>query len=229
MLPLELHGAIFVRWSETQTNLFKVLIIAPADTPYGGGAFVFDCCIPPDYPNVPPKVILATTGGGRWRFNPNLYDNGKVCLSLLGTWAGEPWDREVSNLTQVFMSIYGLIFVEEPFFNEPGYQGQRGTKAGDDQNSKYNTQQRYKTTEIAMLEQLKNLDPCYGDVIKGHFRIRKKDIRERVQGWRDECATELKGKKEEGSAVLPQHRLGRLGVKEWDDLVKKFKTAMNNL
>ena len=91
--------------------------------------FIFDCCIPSDYPKSPPKVQLATTGGGKWRFNPNLYESGKVCLSLLGTWQGEPWDPKTSNLSQVFMSIYALIFVDEPYFNEPGYQSSRGTKS----------------------------------------------------------------------------------------------------
>jgi len=31
---------------------------------------------------------LTTTGNGAIRFNPNLYNWGKVCLSLLGTWRG---------------------------------------------------------------------------------------------------------------------------------------------
>jgi len=30
--------------------------------------------------------MLMTTGGGTCRFNPNFYANGKVCLSILGTW-----------------------------------------------------------------------------------------------------------------------------------------------
>ena len=55
---------------------------------YGGGCFVFDIYFPPIYPNGPPKVNLMTTGKGSVRFNPNLYNNGKVCLSLLGTWRG---------------------------------------------------------------------------------------------------------------------------------------------
>jgi ubiquitin-protein ligase len=45
-------------------------------------------------------VTLATTGNGTVRFNPNLYANGKVCLSLLGTWKGntesENWNPDVS-------------------------------------------------------------------------------------------------------------------------------------
>lgn len=40
----------------------------------------------------------------KFRFNPNLYADGKVCLSLLGTWHGgdatEKWDPLRSNLLQ---------------------------------------------------------------------------------------------------------------------------------
>lgn len=69
------------------------------------------------------QVNIITTGGGQVRFNPNLYNTGKVCLSLLGTWRGggksEEWN-EKSSLLQVLVSIQALIFVEYPFFNEPG-------------------------------------------------------------------------------------------------------------
>lgn len=43
-------------------------------------------------------------GGGSVRFNPNLYNCGKVCLSLLGTWSGakgETWDPSSSSTLQV--------------------------------------------------------------------------------------------------------------------------------
>lgn len=33
---------------------------------------------PQDYPNSPPLVNLETTGGHSVRFNPNLYNDGKV-------------------------------------------------------------------------------------------------------------------------------------------------------
>ena len=45
----------------------------------------------PFHPQVSPLVNLQTTGDGMVRFNPNLYSDGKVCLSLLGTWHGEGW------------------------------------------------------------------------------------------------------------------------------------------
>lgn len=60
------------------------LITGPFDTPYEGGFYYFLIRCPPDYPIRPPRVKLMTTGGGQVRFNPNLYRNGKVCLSILG-------------------------------------------------------------------------------------------------------------------------------------------------
>lgn len=109
--------------SEEHPNyLIALMHITNPDSPYYGGTYVFHILIPADYPSSSPKVQFMTTGGGTVRFNPNLYNCGKVCLSLLGTWAGEPWSPKTSNLTQVLKSILFLIFTEEPFYNEPGYQ-----------------------------------------------------------------------------------------------------------
>lgn len=47
--------------------------------------------------------------------------DGKVCLSLLGTWdgdRGENWNAATSTLLQVLVSVQSLILVPEPFFNE---------------------------------------------------------------------------------------------------------------
>jgi ubiquitin-conjugating enzyme E2 O len=49
--------------------------------------------------------------------NPNLYEEGKVCLSILGTWSGdksEIWSAARSSLMQAFVSIQGLVLVKEP-------------------------------------------------------------------------------------------------------------------
>lgn len=67
------------------------------------------------------------------RFNPNLYNCGKVCLSLLGTWSGaqnEQWNEKTSTILQVLVSIQSLILVERPYFNEPGYESSMGSSHG---------------------------------------------------------------------------------------------------
>ena len=56
----------------------QVLITGPSDTPYANGCFEFDVVFPPEYPQGPMSVHLLTTGQGTVRFNPNLYNDGKV-------------------------------------------------------------------------------------------------------------------------------------------------------
>ena len=120
-LPVEYGSSIFVRVDEARTDLLKALIIGPEGTPYENGCFEFDIMLPAAYPQAPPSMLLVTTGSGTVRFNPNLYNCGKVCLSLLGTWAGPGWDPQHSTLLQVLVSIQALILVPDPYYNEPGY------------------------------------------------------------------------------------------------------------
>ena len=68
-------------------DLYCVMIIGPKKTPYEDVPFFFDIQLPNDYPKSPPifHYISFCTD----RLNPNLYDDGKVCVSLLGTWEGK--------------------------------------------------------------------------------------------------------------------------------------------
>ncbi|CAN0186780.1 unnamed protein product, partial [Laminaria digitata] len=84
------------------------------------GFFYFVLHCPDDYPHSPPKVRLMTTGGGAVRFNPNLYANGKVCLSILGTWSGPRW-TPVHSISSVLLSIQSLMSAK-PYHNEPGFE-----------------------------------------------------------------------------------------------------------
>ena len=117
-LPIFSGGSVFVRVDEDRMDCIKFLITGPQDTPYESGCFEFDCLLPANYPRKPPKIQLCTTGGGKTRFNPNIYKDGSVCLSLLGTWAGPGWDEKTSTLLQCLISIQSLIFVASPFYNE---------------------------------------------------------------------------------------------------------------
>ena len=132
---------------------------------------------------------MQTTGGGSVRFNPNLYNCGKVCLSLLGTWQGdqgESWHAKTSTLLQVLMSIQALILVPDPFFNEPGYDRNRGTPEGDRQSRQYNETIREATVRFAMIAQLKSPPAEFKEPILTHFRMRKAQIVEQVKAWADD-------------------------------------------
>ena len=81
-----------------------------------GGYFVFTIIFPPTFPNDAPFIKLQTTGGGQIRFNPNLYKNGKVCLSILGTKGGQNDWSPAQTLTGILLSIQ-VNYLLRSFFN----------------------------------------------------------------------------------------------------------------
>lgn len=124
-LSVHFSSSIAVRFDRKRNYVIKAIIFAPPNTPYDSGAFLFDIYVPPEYPKVPPKVCIMTTANGKVRFSPNLYANGKVCLSLLGTWRGDNpsqnWDPKKSTIWQVLVSIQTAILGSEcPVYDEPG-------------------------------------------------------------------------------------------------------------
>jgi ubiquitin-protein ligase len=185
-LPLYVDSSVFLRVDEERIDVMKCLITGPEGTPYDNGCFEFHIYCPPEYPVQPPLVNLETTGGGSVRFNPNLYNCGKVCLSLLGTWSGgtnERWNEKTSTLLQLMVSIQSLIFVEQPYFNEPGYEVDMDTPHGKQENMQYNEVIRVATIRWAMTEQLRNPSPGFEDVIKTHFKLKQDVIIKQIRGW----------------------------------------------
>jgi len=110
-------------WIPDETDLTHgwAIVCGPTDTPYYGGSFCFEVRFPDNYPFEPPAFTYLTNDG-RTRFNPNLYKNGKVCLSLLNTWAGEQWSG-VQSLSSILHCIQTAVLNEEPLRNEPSYSG----------------------------------------------------------------------------------------------------------
>ncbi|XP_056669227.1 baculoviral IAP repeat-containing protein 6 isoform X17 [Monodelphis domestica] len=185
-LPLSSSSSVFVRCDEERLDIMKVLITGPADTPYANGCFEFDVYFPQDYPSSPPLVNLETTGGHSVRFNPNLYNDGKVCLSILNTWHGRPeekWNPQTSSFLQVLVSVQSLILVAEPYFNEPGYERSRGTPSGTQSSREYDGNIRQATVKWAMLEQIRNPSPCFKEVIHKHFYLKRVEIMAQCEEW----------------------------------------------
>lgn len=143
-------GMMIVPDEEDMTKI-HALVTGPFDTPYEGGFFYFLIRCPPNYPIAAPKVKLMTTSDGTVRFNPNFYKNGKVCLSLLGTWSGPSWSSALS-LSSLLMSIQSLMN-DKPYHNEPGYEKEKRFGAS----RAYNLIIQHETIRVAVLQ---NLDPA---------------------------------------------------------------------
>ena len=119
-LATSLPEGVFARSWEQRLDLLRVLIVGPSDTPYEHAPFVFDIYLGSPFPAGPPGVFFHSWSANS-RVNPNLYEEGKVCLSLLGTWESEndsdAWS-EKSTLLQIIISIMGLVLVREPYYSE---------------------------------------------------------------------------------------------------------------
>uniref|UniRef100_A0A0E0BZL0 UBC core domain-containing protein n=2 Tax=Oryza TaxID=4527 RepID=A0A0E0BZL0_9ORYZ len=112
LLQKDLPESIYVRAYEDRIDLLRAAIVGPAGTPYHDGLFFFDVRFPSEYPQSPPKVHYHSGG---LRLNPNLYESGKVCLSLLNTWWGtgcEKWGKSKSTILQHFESLVARHFHE---------------------------------------------------------------------------------------------------------------------
>ena len=146
---------------------------------------------------MPPLCYFATTGGGTVRFNPNLYQTGKVCLSILGTWHGDDsiskWQPDVSNVQQVLVSIQALILVDEPWFNEPGHEKLRNTPSGERRSNAYNQTLRLHTLRHAVLGQLRrHRQPPFAELIADYARVQAAAIRAQARRWCDEAPAKLR-------------------------------------
>ncbi|XP_020517139.1 probable ubiquitin-conjugating enzyme E2 23 isoform X1 [Amborella trichopoda] len=160
--------AIYVRVYEDRMDLLRAVIVGAHGTPYQDGLFFFDFHLPPDYPQVPPSAYYYSSG---LRLNPNLYENGKVCLSLLNTWTGkgnEVWDPSSSSILQVLVSLQGLVLNSKPYFNEAGYDKQVGTAEGEKNSVSYNENTFLLNCKM-MLYLLRRRPKHFEEFIKDHF------------------------------------------------------------
>lgn len=176
-----LPPGIFVKVDESDLSQMKVLIIGPMSTPYENGCFLFDLEIPPNFPSVPPKMEFKTTGN-QFRFNPNLYSSGKICLSLLGTWQGPGWDENHSTLLQLLVSLQALVLCDSPLDNEPGYEGKGKTMQG----LVYDKWVRRGTCVYAMLWHLRGNAGVFDTIIRAHLYSQREQIMRMIRSWEDE-------------------------------------------
>lgn len=164
-MPCESTGSIFVRSDTTRMDLMRALISGTVDTPYAHGLYLFDIACPATYPDSPPKVLISTTGNGTTRFNPNLYANGLVCLSLINTWDGNPdemWNPSQSTIFQVLLSIQVLVMDSLIVQKEPGYEHLHRDCA---ENLIYSNIVKYSNVRYAMIGMIRNPPEEFKEVI----------------------------------------------------------------
>lgn len=188
ILPCDFNSSYFIRADENFPNFLKILISGCRGTPYEHGLFEFDLFLSEDYPKTPPLCNLITTGNGTVRFNPNLYSNGYVCLSILGTWSGqntEKWDPKTSNIARILISLSSLVMNNEVGCNEPGHENLLSSVDGIKVNEAYCNIVRLGNIKFAMINMLNKGPKCYMELIKEIFKFKKEEMIKDIEIWLD--------------------------------------------
>jgi len=99
---------------------WRVWIEGPRDTAFTGGVFQLAMKFPEDYPMSPPEVRFISEF---WR--PNVYKDGKVCISILHPPIDDPMSGELpeerwlptQTVTTILLSVISLL--NTPNFSSP--------------------------------------------------------------------------------------------------------------
>ena len=181
--PLSDHG---IYYAHDEQNMLKgyAVIFGPSDTLYRYGCYCFEFIFPTNYPYSPPKLKYMTNDGTT-RFHPNLYRNGKVCISILNTWRGEQW-TSCQTIKSVLLMLVTL-FHNKPLLNEPGFTEKHRAFIP------YNNIIRFKNLQISLIrnlnkeKQFANLGNCkvFFSIYTNYIKENKKNILEYVSSLKN--------------------------------------------
>lgn len=98
---------------ESNVREWEILIMGPDRTPYEGGFFKAKLSFPVEYPSMPPTMTFVSE-----MWHPNVYEDGKVCISILHPpgedamnsqeSALERW-RPVLGVEQILVSVISML------------------------------------------------------------------------------------------------------------------------
>ena len=183
------NNGIFIEFDEENILKAKALIIGPKNTIYDNAYLFFTIEFPKNYPFSPP--ILTYKSQNNIRIHPNIYVNGKVCLSILGTWSGPSW-TSVMDITNILITIQSLLD-DNPLCNEPGYEKVLPNKSFLHDN--YNKVIEYNTINSLILDRLttdfEDFD-IFKDKMKEYFKNNYENIFFKIKSNKNNAKEDIK-------------------------------------
>jgi len=102
---------------------WEVMFLGPTNSLYEGGYFKALLKFPVDFPNMPPEMTFITP-----ILHPNIYPNGKVCISILHPpgedrfneqeSADERW-RPILGVEAILVSVLSMLTDDKPNLDSP--------------------------------------------------------------------------------------------------------------
>jgi ubiquitin-conjugating enzyme E2 Z len=211
--PLTDDGIYYIH-DEADMMKGYAMIVGPEDTPYFGGFYFFEINYPHDYPHSPPKATYYTNGNNV-RFNPNLYKCGKVCISLLNTWAGDQW-TSCQSITSVLLSLCTLL-CKDPLLNEPGIN------SGNRDFHNYNKIIEYSNMDIAVCDIVCKKEGVYHSFFDGFYSFVKEHF---IKNYDKLLKLSKKLHQENPSPVLIKTSLYLMNITiDYEQLVNKLENS----
>jgi ubiquitin-protein ligase len=211
------HNNIFLHAIDDDLMNIVGLIIVPCEskTPYDGGFMYFSIKPGQEYPNNPPKIKFLTPDSESCRLHPNLYANGKVCLSILGTWGTYEWSPLLT-LEKILMTIQGILN-DNPIINEPG---QEKHLLGSEASENYNIIARWLTLRTVITMFNRDDVPNFFKGVMSQYFIKNINgylaslkILEKYEGKSITCF--------HGPHVIQYEKLLKLYAKKYEELSEK--------
>jgi ubiquitin-protein ligase len=135
------------------------IVFGTEDSCFDKHVFVFNICLNNNYPFNPPKFHFVNLI--QRRFHPNLYIDGKVCMTILNTWRDSKitgW-MTAMNLESVLVSIQSMLD-DNPIAQEPG---QDKVPKTDERATNYQIASRYNSLLNTFMY---CKDQSFGEVVK---------------------------------------------------------------
>ena len=90
---------------------------------------------------------------------------------------------------QVLVSLQSMVFVDDPYFNEPGYESSRSTPCGQQKALAYNQHIRLETARHAILAALQRPDPAFKEALQLHFSLKQQAMKAMLELWLKEAGS----------------------------------------
>ncbi|KAA6397718.1 MAG: putative Ubiquitin-conjugating enzyme E2 7 [Streblomastix strix] len=92
--------------------VWNVCITGPPDSPYQEGLFQAELVFPDVYPNYPPKMKFTSE-----MWHPNIYADGRVCISILHPPGADRWGyedsaerwRPINNVESILLCVQCML------------------------------------------------------------------------------------------------------------------------
>jgi len=112
MFMKEPVDGVSIGFKDDDIYRWDVTLMGPKDSPYEGGIFKCKMEFPENFPLYPPTFIFDTK-----IYHPNVYNDGKVCISILHPPGDDKWGyekaeerwRPVHSVNSIILSIISLL------------------------------------------------------------------------------------------------------------------------